>query len=513
MGSELSTLENVNQRNRSVDRSNNTVTRKGKPGRRQKQQDIDIVAIDVVILVINHFFPMLNQWFNAINDPRDSKRVTYSVIHLIYETMLMFLLQLGSRNQLRQEKKSELFRKNLLVLSGSNEDFVADTDTLNYLLKFLPFEELEVIPSQMVRSLIRGKVLDSFRFEGCFRIAIDGVNVLSFPYKHCDKCLVKKHNDKHTTYHHDVLEAKLVTSTGLAFSLISIPIENIDGEYDKQDCETKAFYRLTEVLRARFPKLPICLLLDGLYTQQHVFKICEKNNWSFFITFKEGSLPIMHEEFERQKALHSENYLQEDDGQFIINYYWAHNLSHKKNTVHVIEARHTEKNQSRRKNQTKQRNNIFKYITDLRPEKVNIKQFINLGGRQRWKIENSGFNVQKNKGYELEHNYGAVNGAWKNYYSIMQISHIIMQLITNTDIVEKTQRIKAEQKANKNLSQYERKKLISLCLTFHQAYNTVRNFAKRLAESIRNELFSDFALSEALAHSIQIRFIEKGPAP
>ncbi|MBS1789930.1 MAG: hypothetical protein JST85_19560 [Acidobacteria bacterium] len=27
-------------------------------------------------------------------------------------------------------------------------------------------------------------------------------------------------------------------------------------------------------------------------------------------------------------------------------------------------------------------------------------------GRARWKIENEQFNVQKNHGYELEHNYG-----------------------------------------------------------------------------------------------------------
>jgi hypothetical protein len=27
-------------------------------------------------------------------------------------------------------------------------------------------------------------------------------------------------------------------------------------------------------------------------------------------------------------------------------------------------------------------------------------------GRSRWKIENEQFNIQKNHGYELEHNYG-----------------------------------------------------------------------------------------------------------
>lgn len=42
-------------------------------------------------------------------------------------------------------------------------------------------------------------------------------------------------------------------------------IENTDPEADTQDCELNAFYRLAERLKARFPRLPICLLMDGLW--------------------------------------------------------------------------------------------------------------------------------------------------------------------------------------------------------------------------------------------------------
>lgn len=42
------------------------------------------------------------------------------------------------------------------------------------------------------------------------------------------------------------------------------------------------------------------------------------------------------------------------------------------------------------------------------------------GGRLRWKIENEGFNIQKNLGYELEHKYSRVSFvALKNYYQIL----------------------------------------------------------------------------------------------
>ena len=50
-------------------------------------------------------------------------------------------------------------------------------------------------------------------------------------------------------------------------------------------------------------------------------------------------------------------------------------------------------------------------------------------GRIRWKIENEGFNIQKNHGYGLSHKYSRVSmTATKNYYHCMQIAHMINQL-------------------------------------------------------------------------------------
>ena len=44
-------------------------------------------------------------------------------------------------------------------------------------------------------------------------------------------------------------------------------------------------------------------------------------------------------------------------------------------------------------------------------------------GRLRWKIENEGFNTQKNGGYGLEHKYSRTSfNAMKNYYQCLQIA-------------------------------------------------------------------------------------------
>src|SRR5665811_1971093 len=70
----------------------------------------------------------------------------------------------------------------------------------------------------------------------------------------------------------------------------------------------------------------------------------------------------------------------------------------------------------------------FTYITNVTQNQQNIVQTAD-SGRLRWKIENEGFNSQKNLGYELEHKFSRVSFiAMQNYYQLLQIAHIINQL-------------------------------------------------------------------------------------
>ncbi|MCX5877836.1 MAG: hypothetical protein NTY44_01825, partial [Deltaproteobacteria bacterium] len=101
-------------------------------------------------------------------------------------------------------------------------------------------------------TLIRKKVLYSYRVLGIyFIVAIDGTGTVNFDHRHCPHCLTRTRNGK-TLYYHPVLEAKLVTSNGFAFSLMTEFIENPGDQATKQDCELKAgshgcrsFYRWT----------------------------------------------------------------------------------------------------------------------------------------------------------------------------------------------------------------------------------------------------------------------------
>lgn len=105
--------------------------------------------------------------------------------------------------------------------------------------------------------------------------------MLTFRELHCtvpawyDYCLTRELNNGERLYYHPVLEAKLVTANGFAFSLMTEFIENADPQVEKQDCELRVFYRLSKRLKVRFPHLPMCLLLDGLFADGPTFQLCQ----------------------------------------------------------------------------------------------------------------------------------------------------------------------------------------------------------------------------------------------
>ena len=104
------------------------------------------------------------------------------------------------------------------------------------------------------------------------------------------------------------------------------------------------------------------------------------------------------------------------------------------------------------------------YMTDLSITDKNIKETIYLG-RKRWKIENEGFNIQKNGTFDIGHLYSKDTTAIKAHYLMIQIAHIIRQLLEKG-----IKEIKELNLKLKEISQNMKYKLISTItnLTVHR---------------------------------------------
>jgi hypothetical protein len=398
---------------------------------------------------------------------------TYGRAFLLIEGLMLFLLKLGSRRQLRFELDSLEALENLNRLSGCQQDDVAHGDTLNHFLGHVPPAALHRLRRTMVRRLIRMKALDNGRLFGHFLVVLDGTGQFYFRKKHCAHCLTKTVDGK-TQYYHHVLEAKLVTPSGLAISIGSEFIENSDPKATKQDCELKAFARLAPRLKKDFPQLLLCLCMDGLYANGTALSICEQNRWKYFITFKEGSMPAVWKEYRTLLELCPQNRTTHTtDLGARQTFAWVEDLEY------VDEQNRRQRfNAFQCHQQDGQDKKLFAWLTNFTIRPQNVVALGNRGGRCRWKIENEGFNIQKNGGFNLEHAYGTGERQIKNYYVLLQIAHMILQLI-------------------------ERGSLLGA--DCKRLFGSIRNLARRLAESLRNRLIPCEATDSAVAGSIQIR--------
>jgi len=415
----------------------------------------------------------LTERLDQVRDTRASDRIVYPTRFLVWAAWMPFLLKLGSRRAVRFELDSPIALENLNRLSGSTQHTRPHSDTLEHFLGHVPPGESPKLRRDMVYRLIRMKALDDARVLGFFLVVVDGTGLVTFGQRHCAHCLERTAGGQ-TYYAHQVLEAKLVTPQGLAISIASQFIENADPKADKQDCELKAFARLAQQLKRDFPQLRLCLCLDALYANGTALTICENNRWAYLIVFKEGSLPEVWQEYQTLLDL-CPNHRRTHPVRPGVHqrFAWVNDLTYTDTAgrPHRFDAfccHETEPGASR----------FFAWITNIPVIHDNVIPLANDGGRNRWKIENEGFNMQKNGGYHLEHAYSRHDIQMGHWYVLLQIAHMILQLVERGSLLSQTAK---------------------------RLFGSLRALARRLAESLRHCPIPPDALGPAQTARIQIR--------
>ena len=404
----------------------------------------DQELLETFFSTIHHFFPKFVRDLGKFLDPRHPSFITYPLPILLLEGLFLFLMKLESRRDIAFQFQEEPFWKNLWEWvarenpawreRGEEVRRVPHGDTLNDLLTRLNPAWLGQFRTGLVRRLIRMRALEGDRLLGkYYRIVIDGTANVSFRARHCAECLTRKTGEDSQgnplyVYYHPVLEAKLVTTVGLVLSVATEFIENEREPLSKQDCELKAFYRLAVKLKHAFPQLPICLMMDGLYAAGPVFDLCQHHQWKFLITFKEGSMPSVWQEFTSLKQCAPENALcqKTKEGNHQA-YAWVSQLDYEARKLNILEVQEQSPSTG---------NKRFVWITNFGLQAGNVSILAEKGGRLRWKIENEGFNVQKNGGYGLEHAFSRNPIAIKNFYLLLQIAHTMSQLMEKGSLLK-----------------------------------------------------------------------------
>lgn len=369
---------------------------------------------------IKHFFPDLTHRLSVLSDTRQCAQ--YSIEEIVFAAIAMFVFKCGSRNNFDNLAKSENFITNYRKTFGHK---LPGMDAVALVLKTLSPDELENLKSQLVNHLIEKRVFDKWRFDGHLVIAIDGTGIVSYDHQHCEHCLKKESKNGKITWFHNVLEAKLVTQNGFSISLCTEWIENPQGDYDKQDCERRAFERLAQKLKQTCPRLSICLCADGLYPNNTFFGLCQQFDWKYIVTLTDKSLKNFWKKIRlinREAKIITKT---EKHTVTKLKHQWINNTDFNNYTHNWIQLNET-MTSNNKKNDKHQK---FVHLTNIEITQDNA-HLISQTGRLRWKIENQGFDQQKNHGYNISHQYCRKSyTGLKNFYQCCQIAHLINQLL------------------------------------------------------------------------------------
>ena len=170
----------------------------------------------------------------------------------------------------------------------------------------------------------------------------------------------------------------------------------------------------------------LCLTFDSLYGCGRAFALCQQHRWHFVVTFKEGGTPELWREFQALLKLcpQQKRSLTLPDKTRRV-YRWVEQLpyldSEKRSwTLGAMVCEETAPTGEK---------TTFAWLTNLAVNRDSVIAIADQVGRLRQKIENEGFNVQKNSGLNLEHVFSQNWDHAKAYYYLLQIGHLLMQLL------------------------------------------------------------------------------------
>ena len=362
--------------------------------------------------IIQKYFPELLDKFANLSDKRNSHYVTYSMKVICVTRLFALLCGLTSMASLTDNFNTQYTIDNISSICNEKLTELPYWETIQDVFININIDELRLIQKYIVKSLIRSKMFDKYKFDGAFQLIFDGTGLSHHDYNLNGNCLSKTTKDGVTTYYKYVLECKLCVGP-IVISLDSEFIENekINSEKQKQDCETNAFKRMVKRIKKNYPKQKFLITDDALYATSPIISICEKYHWLYIFNLKPDRLKYINDCFEGNIALENETTHK--------HYYLSTNIEYNKHILHVFKYVQSE-------GHTYEKN--FRYISNILVTSNNIKEIVAIG-RKRWKIENEGFYTQKHRTFCITHMCSRNDNALKCHYFFIQFAHTFRQLL------------------------------------------------------------------------------------
>jgi len=403
----------------------------------QEQRERE-AAVSGQLGILRHHLPLLLKRLSRIPDVRNPRKCRHKLTVLLLYGLLMFVFQFASRRAVNRELTRPQFEANLRLLFPELET-LPHADTLYRLLAKIDVGAIEAAHVAVVQRLIRGKRFRRCLINNCYPVAIDGSQKLARATCFDEPLLARTHGEgeqAHTQYYVYVVEASLAFRDGLVIPLLSEFLDHAQGDTDndKQDCELRACQRLSERLKRYFPRLPILLLLDGLYANGPLMRRCAEYHWQFMIVLRDNKLSTVWQEFRALQALTPEHRHHQHWGGRAqvftwvndIDYSFRHDGTHHRLRLHVVVCEERWQTVDQHGALVDQHAR-HAWLSSRPLSAANVHQRCNLAARHRWGIE-AGFLVEKHQGYHYEHAFALDFNALRGYHYLMRLAHLFNTL-------------------------------------------------------------------------------------
>lgn len=387
----------------------------------------------LVSLTFEAYRSLLSRGFRAVPDERRPSRIEWELHDVLMSAFAMFFFQHPNLLHYQRKMKKATGRANLERLFGVR-DVPSDTQMRTVLDTAAAQEPLRrVLPQVFERMQRTGwtvRYVTPLNGVNYYTVAVDGSQYFSSANLHCPFCLQRKDKNGDVHYSHTVVGATLVRAGSHdILPLDAEEVRNSDGSV-KQDCEIKAGKRLVTRLRQEHRQLAMLVAGDDLYAHEPFIQLLRELRYGFVLVAKPTSHQELFdwvEDLDRMGACVKGRW---EEGPASKRRYFAYRMAAQvplsqsdQVCVNFFEVWERDKNGKQLYHNS--------WVTDFAVTAENVAVLVGVG-RSRWKIENEQFNVHKNQGYELEHNYGHGQHGLSLVFYLLNllafVAHLVLQL-------------------------------------------------------------------------------------
>lgn len=336
----------------------------------------------------------------GLTDRRRAVDCTYTMADIGIGAFSLFFMQSPSFLAHQEALAVGGGRSNCLTLFGMEK-----IPTDNHIRQMLDGISPAVFDGMFIKAVAVAETADGLkefrRLGGRILIALDGTEHFCSKKLYCPQCSQRKRSDGKIEYFHSFLGATVV-APGHA-RILPLPPEFItpqDGA-EKQDCERAAAKRWLARHGATLTGYRPVYLGDDLYACQPVAEAIRASGGNFILTCKPNSHKTITEYLEGAELATHCDIVRQPGKKSTFIYRWMNEVPLRDGKDAMIVNWFSVEIQDG-KGKTTYRNS---FVTDLTVSEETIAELAACG-RARWKIENETFNVLKNGGYNLEHNFG-----------------------------------------------------------------------------------------------------------